>query len=283
MTFDLAPRAQTLVSARLATYPPGTSFGPRLLTHHQFVWLLTGSARWQVDARSPVELTPGSLVLVRPGEVDRYTWATRTMTTHAYLHFDLTGPWPSLPDRRDFAEVQALAGLCDHLLDLPDEADLSDHRDRVLGTLVEIFARGSVARQQFGPLIDQMLGQVRMIWQRDGLRIIPTSELAAAAQISTGHVFRVFREQFGRGPAEVLELVRLSVATAALRRSNATVAEVAALCGYTNPFHFSRRFSTALSMPPGAYRALDQADPRTILRQAGLVEVARQVLDPRAT
>jgi transcriptional regulator GlxA family with amidase domain len=64
-----------------------------------------------------------------------------------------------------------------------------------------------------------------------------------------------------------------------LQRSNASLGEVAAGCGFANAYHLSRRFRTAYGVPPGAYRR-DAAgsDPMAPVRSAGLLPVAHLLI-----
>jgi transcriptional regulator GlxA family with amidase domain len=104
-------------------------------------------------------------------------------------------------------------------------------------------------------------------------------ELAAASNVSVGHLFRVFRTEYGCGPARALELVRLARSAVALQRSNASLAEIARQGGFANAYHFSRRFSAAYRMPPGAYRALGLGpDPLATVRAAGLLPVTAPLM-----
>lgn len=82
------------------------------------------------------------------------------------------------------------------------------------------------------------------------------------------------------GPAYALDLIRLARAATALLRTNATIAEIASDCGYSNPYHFSRRFSLAYGQPPGSFRRRRQlTDPLAPVREAGLLPVARRLLE----
>jgi AraC-like DNA-binding protein len=109
---------------------------------------------------------------------------------------------------------------------------------------------------------------------------ISVPELAAAANLSAGHLHRLFRQRYACGPAYALDLVRLARAATALLRTNATIAEIASDCGYSNPYHFSRRFSLAYGQPPGTFRRRRQlSDPLAPVRAAGLLAVARRLLE----
>jgi hypothetical protein len=91
----------------------------------------------------------------------------------------------------------------------------------------------------------------------------------------------VFREQYGVGPARALELVRLSRAAVQLQRTDASITEVAALTGFADPYHFSRRFRAVHGDPPGRYRSLPgTADALGPVREAGLLPLAHALSDP---
>ena len=117
------------------------------------------------------------------------------------------------------------------------------------------------------------------VWRAEGLRIVPTEELAAAANVSTGHLHHLFRTRYRCGPARALELIRLAQAAAALQRSNASVSEVAGTCGFANPYHFSRRFARTYGSPPGRFRQVEQlTDSLWPVREAGLLPLAKVLL-----
>src|SRR4029450_13266649 len=115
----------TVSGSGVAVYPPGATFGPRRLEDFEFVWLLQGASEWRYGQGSIV-LGPNSLLLGRPGITDSFIWgrprrtgrvcgrnpcalAGRGITAsfiwdrtrpprHAYLHFQLIGQLPGLPD-----------------------------------------------------------------------------------------------------------------------------------------------------------------------------------------
>jgi transcriptional regulator GlxA family with amidase domain len=125
-----------------------------------------------------------------------------------------------------------------------------------------------------------LVDHVATVWERSGPRIVSVQELAAAANQSAGHLHRLFREQYGCGPAYALDLIRLARAATALQRTNATIREIASDCGYSNPYHFSRRFSLAYGDPPGTFRRRRQlSDPLAPVRAAGLLPIARRLLE----
>ena len=279
-------RASTAV--QFANYAPGASFGPRRLRTHEFVWILRGSAIWTVHEPDPTAhlLEPGQLSLARPGTVDSYHWDSDRETVHAYVHFTVrdrgslpSSAWPSI---RSMSTLPVLDGLCRYLLDLAGESGAAAQRrsDQLLGVLLDLFVTGPVEQPaSLSPTVTAALQVVRRQW-RDHPGPVPIPAVAAGAGVSAGHLFRIFRAEFGCSPARALELVRLARAATLLQRSNATVAEIARRCGFANPYHFSRRFAGCFGLPPGAYRTQgDGRDPYEQVRAAGLLPVARALLE----
>lgn len=290
----------TLTGSRpvqLADYPPGSSYGPRRLPDFELVWLLTGSARLTLQpgpARADAydcTLLPGDLAITRPGDRDRYVWDPRVTSRHAYLHFTVDSlghlPDPSTwPPMRSFADLPVLEALCDYLLALAgdDGAPARRRSTQVLDWLVDLYVTGPLPTDPMAGLptsVHIALESVREIWTRDGIRLIHVRELASEAHVSTAHLHRVFRSTLGVGPARCLELVRLWQAATALQRSNATVSDVGALCGYPDRFHFSRRFRSLYGISPREVRYRNRAlDPAGPLRRAGLLGLAQRLLAP---
>ena len=104
-------------------------------------------------------------------------------------------------------------------------------------------------------------------------------ELALAASASRSHLAREFMRAFGVGAVGGLELVRLSRAATLLSRSNLTVTEVAAACGFRDPLHFSRRFRAIYGRSPRSYRG-GGGEPVDPVAAAGLRRLTRHLDAP---
>ena len=284
----------TRLSVRAADYPAGATFGPRELFDDEFVWLLRGSAVWTVRPGwgRPAErivLRPGMLALCRRGTVDHLHWDREVPSTHGYAHFTITGdeqlgPRDRWPKVREMAAAPVLGGLTTYLLELAElPAEAAARRtDELLALLLDLFLTGPFGSAPWAGLPDPLVAVIdaaRRIWIADGMRLISVEELATRASISPGHLFRLFREAYGVGPARALELVRLIRAATWLQRSNTPLAEIAARAGFANAYHFSRRFSGAYGTAPGAFRRRGTtSDPYEILRSPALVSLAQGLL-----
>jgi AraC-like DNA-binding protein len=297
----------------VAHYPAGATFGPRTLTDFEFVWLLSGSARWEyatTEGPAPgrgtqgMALRPGTLLLARPGMRDRFCWDRDRPSLHAYVHFSLVEPGPiravrrptsgllgpvdSWPLTRRLGPADPLAALCRYVLWLGQAGgrgagELDARRPaEVLAFLLDLFVRGPLPADDATELpahFRRLADEVRAIWREGPTRPVGLAELATLTRLSPGHLSRLFRTAYGIGPVTAIDLVRLARSATLLRRSNLTVGAVAAACGYVSPYHFSRRFRRVYGLPPVSYRAsVDADDPLAPLARAGLLPLAHRLL-----
>ncbi|MBA3846839.1 MAG: helix-turn-helix transcriptional regulator [Planctomycetes bacterium] len=83
---------------------------------------------------------------------------------------------------------------------------------------------------------------------------LDVERLARRAHLSTSQFSLRFRDAMGLPPKAFLLRRRLALAQALLVAGEMPVKAVARLCGFSDPFHFSRQFARALGRPPSAWR-----------------------------
>ena len=79
-------------------------------------------------------------------------------------------------------------------------------------------------------------------------------DLARGAGIGKGRLIQLARQHWHTTPIERLWVARLERAARLLRETGLTISEVADACGFSNPFHFSRRFKQRFGQQPSAWR-----------------------------
>jgi AraC family transcriptional regulator len=80
------------------------------------------------------------------------------------------------------------------------------------------------------------------------------SELATIAMMSPVHFGRSFKVATGYAPYQYLTQRRIEHSRRLLRGTEVPITEIAYLCGFANPSHFSTVFSKAIGLAPSAYR-----------------------------
>lgn len=83
---------------------------------------------------------------------------------------------------------------------------------------------------------------------------LTVAHLAQLCGISVTYLRRLFCDRFGVGPKEYMIERRLSYAARLLESGQFSVGEVAGMCGYAEPCHFSREFSRRFGSSPNEYK-----------------------------
>jgi AraC family transcriptional regulator len=249
--------------AGVATYPAGATFGPRLMRDWEWVWLIEGAARYR-HGEQIVQAPPGSIVLCRPGATDFFWWDTTQHTRHAYFHFEIEQiphDWPPIetwPLVREAAEGDIMRPLFRHFLTWHGRGDqmlIQLTMQHMLTAWVQgQTATRDVPTQALPEAVERAYQYLQRRLEAEPTTSISLGDLAREACVSREHLCRVFKETTGRSPAETVRMARLDRAAILLARSNYSVNEIARLCGFASPFHFSRQFKAAFHLSPTALR-----------------------------
>jgi AraC family transcriptional regulator len=85
---------------------------------------------------------------------------------------------------------------------------------------------------------------------------ISLADLASTCELSVRHFARAFRQSTGQSPHRWLLERRVDRAKGLLELSAQSLGEIAAACGFANQSHFTRTFTRAMGISPGAWRRL---------------------------
>jgi len=243
-------------------YPPGATFGPRPHPHWELVWILSGSALFTQGAVQ-VRLQPGAVLLIRPGPPDDFRWDTRRSTQHGYIHFlhmpevlDLHWPQSRRTSRHD-----PLLGMLEYIVWLRSvDSGWQDAARPVLRLFLDLFREAPLpAERRYEHLPEPLLRLADFVgrnWAEDGVSVPPVAVLARGSQVSPAQLSRLCRAHAGLGPVGMVNRLRLMRAADMIAGGGLAVQEVSRLCGFANPYHFSRSFREAHGLAPRAYREL---------------------------
>lgn len=132
-------------------------------------------------------------------------------------------------------------------------------------------------RSSRAPSLDDLaaLRRVRDRIDREYAQPLDVAALARGANMSAGHLSRLFKAAYGESPYSYLMTRRIERAMALLRRGDLSVTEVCFTVGCSSLGTFSTRFTELVGMPPSRYR--EQAADGT----AGMLAcVAKKVSRP---
>ena len=248
--------------AGVATYLPGATFGPRQMRDWEFVWMVEGDAHYQWNSVH-VEAPEGSIVLCRPGGTDSFIWDIQRRTRHAFFHFaieSIPGNWPAVaawPFVRRPRDGDMLRNVFRYML-TPGRSATPPVKLAVMQMLTAFvfgeFDSGEVPRETIPEAVDLAMRFVQRTLDDEASAKISLSDLASIAGVTPEHLCRLFRTATGQGPVATVRMARLDRALVLLTRSNYSIREIASMCGFGSPFHFSRRFKEAFGWPPRELR-----------------------------
>lgn len=132
---------------------------------------------------------------------------------------------------------------------------LHDHRGEIIGliTINEKYQEAAAHDQE----LNRLLPAIDHVHQHYAGRIA-VHELARLCSFSESHFMRIFRQRMRMTPYAFVEQVRLFHAADALRRTPASVAEIAVNSGFYDPSSFVKRFKRFTGLTPQNYRRQQQ-------------------------
>jgi AraC-like DNA-binding protein len=252
--------------AGISAYPPGATFGPRMLYDFEFMWIMEGNVHANLDGQD-IPAPVGTILLARPGMTDRYDWDRERRTLHAFFHFSFdysAAEWPPLkewPVVRHLTNDDVLRPLFRYVIGLaqsthPERAQLLEN---TVTLMLHAFLAGRTAvapepSEKLPSAVEKALSAIRHALAQDPPAPLSLTGLARAAHVTPEHLCRLFRRHLELGPLECAGLARLERAAALLVRSNLSVKEIADATGFASPYHFSNKFRGVYSIPPREYR-----------------------------
>lgn len=228
------------------------------------VWVLAGSMDLMIADRV-LQAGPGDLVLLEPGVRHTYHPGSSSDWEWLWLHFDGAGArdlWARLDG--GVGPVRALGSngqIKARFLEL------------VTSAATITFAGSSIrldtcACSLLGLIVDRLetpsepgAGSSRAdiadltLWVLNHLdRPLALADLVRESGWSTAHLTRMTRREVGLAPMQYVSRLQMRQAERLLRDTELAISEVAAMVGFSDPLHFSRRFRQLSGRPPSQAR-----------------------------
>ena len=98
--------------------------------------------------------------------------------------------------------------------------------------------------------------QCRQHIEQHNLRLRTLRQIASECHVNNAYLCRLFRRYDNQSPYQYLLRLKMNLAAGRLQQPNALVKQVAEEVGFTDPFHFSRVFTSVFGLSPAAFRRL---------------------------
>ncbi len=246
--------------------PPGATYGPRLSDNYELIWIMEGEVKATFD-QAVIQGKEGTFLFRRPGVRDYYEWSTRNRTIHAYVQFDIPRrggfPIPSkgVPVSRKIADNDVLRPLFNYLLQLDSlkEPQRTELMVPTLELLLKSYISGQVkVKPQLAAQVPELVERSVEVITRKTTQSPPErlslTELAKTVHSSPENLCRLFQKSLNLGPLEYAKMVRLDRAANLLRRTNQSLAQIAAATGFYDGFHLSKSFKKVYGLSPKEFK-----------------------------
>ena len=243
------------------------------------------SGRAKVVYNKTIYLEPHKIVLIPPNTP--FSSDIEDVTVPADQPYSLKG---GRVESSEMEEEMVMKGIVLHLfihftLGYPFDTispdifvfDISPGQQELIGSITKQLLSGQVKFEQTGSLelyslFFSLLRQLpSTVWKKKNLdaRIlrgirhmeqnirmteIKNSTLASMGGLSVNAYARLFKEQTGYSPRRYLVRMRVEKACNLLHHSDLSIEQIAAACGFSDRYYFTRTFTKTMKIPPGAYK-----------------------------
>ncbi|QHT62242.1 AraC family transcriptional regulator [Paenibacillus lycopersici] len=248
-------------------YSPGGRYGPRYQTDFQLVLLHTGHLTVTIDGTShPV--TPGNVVLLKPGHWEYFEFAPDRETWHRWIAVDVPDTGAAELDAFPFMlpispEINQLTDL---MLAMKPGAAADSPRMKCLGlAALHQFSHEYQCEEPAAIAHASVVAAKRAIHERFA-HDWSFNELAMQVNVTPEHLIRLFHAHENTTPIKYLWHYRVRQAVEMLAVTDGTAAEIAERCGFKSAIHFSKCLKQRTGKSPTeirreAWRKKEESEP----------------------
>lgn len=225
---------------------PGHSFGPAV-RRYTLIHFVTGGRGRVYKQQGVFSVSAGEAFLIHPDEVVTYTADADDPWSYQWIGFDgrLSERFKQLPPVLKLSSSYSQAML---------DTDGSDLREyRIAAILLEMYASLFSEKKATHDYVRRVQSYIRAVYMQE-LRV---EEIAESMNLNRRYLSRFFKEKTGMTIQEYLIHVRMEEAKRLLLQGK-SVNEASVLCGYQDPFHFSKMFKRRFGVSPGIWRAAQE-------------------------
>ena len=207
---------------------------------------------------------PRHSLFLTPAGAGAY-WRKDDTSRHLNLYFDASNFTDPLFDRTPWgvdtpvlnARVPGLGALAEQLvLEMQQPGPLASEAADSLSRLMLVMLARHHARpaREANPLSAALMLRLRDYVQAHLSERILVRDLAAVAQLPVNRLTQAFATQMGQPPHRYVLMLRLQRAQEMLTHTGASLADVAAACGFSSQQHLTHTMRQRLGTTPGRYR-----------------------------
>jgi len=228
----------------------------RYFEHYSISHLLYGHGHLKLGCGKEFDVKPGDCIVITPGTINRYGGVKGSTYVEDALQF--RGPVVDMMKNAsviqdgvfEFGSIRRLMPFAEYFADPAIDSKLAA-AVKLESLLMEIYLAWRSAKHAEHPFFEKMINSINEYPEKWWT----ISELAEMCGISTTHLRRLFFEKTGLTPKEYIDTLKMNRASSLLVNTQRSITNIASSLGYTDPYHFSRRFKEITGNAPNNYRS----------------------------
>lgn len=244
---------------------PGWRWRPRL-SDYDLWFVVRGRGSMRIGEQR-YSIQPGTLFVLRPGDVGHAEQDPDHRLTVVYIHLDMRAPGAEerrfvdenwLPSRcvpfQDTAHMDTLLTRAVRLMEMRQRLAAVEARFVLQQALVAIYQQDAVNHGVVGAQLDRRIELVTTYIRSHPEARMTLEAAAARSGLAPTYFSRLFSHEVGMSLRAFLLQVRLERARTLLEETTMSVGEIAAALGYSDVFLLSRQFKQHYGYAPSQVR-----------------------------
>lgn len=246
-------------------HPPGYSFSferGRVLQEYQLLYITKGKGKFSSLHLSNIEITEGTVFLLRPGEWHTYRPDESTGWECYWVGFS-GAVTESLQNESTIIQIgydEEMVALYRKILDVSN-SERPGYQQLLSGILIHLLAY-LFYREKDGNWRDKevlnKMEKARLIIREKINTTISPEEIAASLNMSYTWFRRIFKQYTGLAPAQYITQLKIQKAKELLSVTTMSVKEIALELGYESIDYFSTFFRNQTGQTPSQFRKQEQ-------------------------
>ncbi len=246
-------------------HPPGYSFSferGRVLQEYQLLYITKGKGKFSSLHLSNIEITEGTVFLLRPGEWHTYRPDESTGWECYWVGFS-GAVTESLQNESTIIQIgydEEMVALYRKILDVSN-SERPGYQQLLSGILIHLLAY-LFYREKDGNWRDKevlnKMEKARLIIREKINTTISPEEIAASLNMSYTWFRRIFKQYTGLAPAQYITQLKIQKAKELLSVTTMSVKEIALELGYESIDYFSTFFRNQTEQTPSQFRKQEQ-------------------------